>query len=235
MKYSLLEPTTALLLEGRKISFQECLLSWFEQSHRDFPWRLQSDPYAILIAEKLLQQTAARSVVVQAYQRLLYLYPTSQHLSEASVADLEEIVRPLGFNYRAKELRAMALELVTHFGGEVPRNLKDLLALSGVGDYAARAVLSFAFGEDVPVVDTNVARFLYRLYGLQGSLPTNPARKKSLIDMAGTLIPTGRSKEFNLAILDLCAQICRPTNPLCLDCPVQAYCVYGAKRAASEL
>jgi A/G-specific adenine glycosylase len=100
-----------------------------------------------------------------------------------------------------------------------------LIALPGVGDYSARAVLSFAFGEDVPIVDTNVARFLYRLCGLPGPMPANPARKRSLIELAGELVPAGRAKEFNLAILDLCAQICRPKNPLCTDCPVNLYCI----------
>ncbi len=227
------EATAIPLTEGTRIGFQERLLSWFEQACRDFPWRSQSDPYATLIVEKLLQQTAAREVVVQAYQQLLDQYPTPQHLSQANVPELEQIVRPLGFTYRAKELRTMAQELVARHNGIVPGNLNDLLNLPGVGDYAARAVLSFAYGEDVPVVDTNVARFLYRLYGLEGPLPANPARKRSLISLAGKLIPAGRSKEFNLAILDLCAQICRPTNPLCPDCPVQVYCVYGTKRVTS--
>lgn len=218
-----------------KIEFQERLLAWFEQAHRDFPWRSESDPYTILIVEKLLQQTAARDVVVQAYERFLDRYPTPQHLAQASVPDIEEIIRPLGLGYRAKELYALAQELVARHNGEVPRNLKELLALSGVGDYIARAVLSFAFGEDVPIVDTNVARFLYRLYGIPGPLPANPARKKSLIELAGTFIPTGQSKEFNLAILDLCAQVCKPTNPICPDCPVQVYCEYGTKGETSCL
>lgn len=224
-----------LRIEDNKIDFQERLLAWFEQAQRNFPWRSQSDPYAILITEKLVQQTAARDVVIQAYEQFLRQYPTPQHLAGANLLDLEEIIRPLGLNYRARELIAMAQELVARHNGEVPQNLKELLALSGVGDYCARAVLSFAFGQDVPVVDTNVARFLHRLYGISGHLPTNPARKKSLIELAGTLIPAGRSKNFNLAILDLCAQICKPTNPACSVCPVQVYCAYGTKGELSCL
>lgn len=225
----MLQNATMLSLKGNKVEFQDNLLSWFEQARRDFPWRTQSDPYAILIAEKLLQQTAARGVLVEAYEQFLKRYPTPQRLAAASLPDLEEIVRPLGLAYRAKELHAMAQELVARHNGQVPRNLEDLLTLTGVGDYCARAVLSFAFGADVAIVDTNVARFLYRLYGIRGALPANPARKKSLIKLARALVPAGRSKEFNLAILDLCAQICRGTEPICSDCPVQAYCAYGTK------
>jgi len=212
--------------EREKLEFQNRLLDWFERARRDFPWRSQSDPYAILIAEKLLQQTAARDVVVQAYEQFLHQYPTPHHLAAANVSDIEEIIKSLGLTYRAKELQAMAQELVAHYGGEVPRDLKELIALPGVGDYSARAVLSFAFGENVPIVDTNVARLLYRLYGIPGPLPANPARKKSLIELAGELIPAGQSRDFNLAILDLCAQICRPTDPTCPDCPIKVYCSY---------
>jgi A/G-specific adenine glycosylase len=210
--------------------FQRLLLSWFEKEQRLFPWRLRLEPYEVLVAEKLLQQTAARPVVIKAYEELLRRYPNPKVLAAAKQPDLEELVRPLGFVYRAADLLAMAQALVERHQGKVPGNLKELLALPGVGDYAARAVLSFAFGEDVPVVDTNIARFLYRLYGIPGRLPFNPARKKSLIELAASLVPAGRSKEWNLAILDLCALICKPSTPLCSSCPVQPYCNYGSEK-----
>lgn len=213
-----------------KAEFQHQLLAWFEREQREFPWRLRPKPYEVLVAEKLLQQTAARAVVVESYQEVLRRYPTPTDLAKAQLSDLEELIRPLGFTYRARDLLAMAQALVERYNGDVPTNLKELLALPGVGDYAARAVLSFAFGEDVPVVDTNVARFLYRLFGIEGRLPFNPARKKSLIDLAASLVPPGRSKDWNLAILDLCASICKPSIPLCSSCPVQPYCNYGSEK-----
>lgn len=211
-----------------KAAFQNALLAWYECHRRRFPWRRKRDPYAILIAEKLLQQTAAREVVVGAYKQILRQYPTPRRLANARVLDIEEIIRPLGFLYRAKELQALGRELVARHRGQAPRTLNELLALPGVGDYAARAVLSFAYGEDVPIVDTNVARFLYRVYGIEGRMPSNPARKKSLIELAATLVPSGRSKEWNLAILDLCAMVCTPAKPKCAICPVKKYCVYGS-------
>lgn len=130
--------------EENKAAFQNALLAWYKRHRRRFPWRRKSDPYAILIAEKLLQQTAARDVVVQAYKQLLKEYPTPRRLAGARVLDLEEIIRPLGFLYRAKELQTLGQALVARHRGKVPRTLKELLALPGVGDYAARAVLSFA-------------------------------------------------------------------------------------------
>jgi A/G-specific adenine glycosylase len=222
------------LSDDNKHQFQQALLGWFKKEGRTFPWRFQTDPYSILVAEKLLQQSIARDVLVQAYGRLLQRYPTPLDLSRGSVSDVEEIVRPLGFIYRARELITMAQELVERHKGEVPRTLPELMALTGVGEYGARAVLSFAYGEDVPVVDTNVARFLFRIFGIEGPLPANPARKKVLNDLAANILLEGRSKEFNLAILDLCALICKPTNPLCPDCPVQAFCVYGTARMAKD-
>jgi A/G-specific adenine glycosylase len=232
-----MEPTATPPRDEDIGHLQDALLTWFERNRRRFPWRRRRNPYAVLIAEKLLQQTAARDVVVNAYQVLLARYPTPRHLAAAEVAHLEEIIRPLGFIYRARELQVLGSELVTRHGGKVPSTLAELLALPGVGDYAARAVLTFALGQDVAVVDTNVARFLFRIYGLDGPMPANPARKKSLIALANSMVPAGRSKEWNWAVLDLCARICTPANPKCPQCPVRACCSLGLRRlkAAAEL
>ena len=221
-----------LLTEESKVEIQERLLNWFEQNGRNFPWRSQPSPYAVLIAEKLLQQTAAIDKLVEVYNRIVDTYPTPRLLADADISALEDIIRPLGLRYRAKELRDMANELIARHNGEVPRDLKKLIELPGIGDYTARAVLSLAFGEDMPVVDTNIARFLYRMFGLKGSLPSNPARKRALIELAGKLIPKGRTRKFNLALLDLCAQICKVSKPECLECPVQTHCAYYASRNA---
>lgn len=214
------------LTEETKVEFQERLLDWFEQNGRNFPWRSQSSPYAVLIAEKLLQQTAAIDKLVEVYNRIIDTYPTPRLLANADISTLEDIIQPLGLRYRAKELRDMANELIARHNGEVPRDLKNLIELPGIGDYTARAVLSLAFGEDMPVVDTNIARFLYRMFGLKGALPSNPARKRALNELAGKIIPKGRARKFNLALLDLCAKICKPNKPQCLECPVQMHCAY---------
>lgn len=213
--------------------FQVALLGWYAKSRRKFPWRRRSSPYAILLAEKLLQQTAAKEHVVQAYLALLNLYPTPRHLALASVTDLEEIVAPLGFRYRAKELRVLGNELMIKHGGEIPRSLGDLLSLPGIGDYSARAVLSFSYREDVAVVDTNVARFLFRVFNLAGKMPSNPARKKGLIDLAMSLVPSGRSREWNFAILDLCALVCTPATPACDKCPILRFCSFGSLQSTN--
>jgi A/G-specific adenine glycosylase len=207
-----------------KLAFQEALLSWFARARRDFPWRQKCDPYGLLLAEKLLQQSVARPSLTRAYGQLLAAYPSPADLAQASVADLDRVIAPLGLRYRAAELRAMACELVERHNGTVPDDRGKLLALTGVGEYCAAAVLSFAYRQDVPVVDTNVARFLYRLCRIPGKLPANPARSRRLAQMAAALLPGGRSMDFNFAVLDLCAAICRPSHPKCPECPVKEHC-----------
>jgi len=179
------------LTEENKGELQERLLVWFEHEGRSFPWRSQSSPWAILVAEKLLQQTAAIDKLVEVYNRIVNAYPNPKLLADADISTLESIIQPLGLGYRAKELHDMAGELVLRHNGEVPRDLRKLLGLPGIGDYAARAVLSLAFSEDIPIVDTNVARFLYRIFGVEGSLPSNPARKKDLTKLVGALFQGG--------------------------------------------
>lgn len=213
--------------------FQQRLLTWYSQNGRRFPWRETADPYTILIAEKLLQQTQARESVISAYQALLSTYPSPGALAKANMADVTAIVQPLGLAYRAAELIGLAEGLVSLHDGVVPDNLAALMALTGVGDYSARAVLSFAFGYDVAVVDTNVARIFYRVFGIAGRMPSNPARKRSLIDLATALLPAGQARPFNLALLDLGALICTPRAPDCENCPVLHYCAYGKVNVAS--
>lgn len=209
------------------VGFQQRLLTWYSQNGRRFPWRETADPYAILIAEKLLQQTQARESVVSAYRALLATYPSPEMLAGASLADVTAIVQPLGLAYRAAELIELAAGLVSLHGGAVPNDLSSLMALTGVGDYSARAVLSFAFGYDVAVVDTNVARIFYRVFAIPSRMPSNPARKRSLIDLATALLPAGQARQFNLALIDLGALVCTPRAPDCMACPVLKYCDFG--------
>jgi A/G-specific adenine glycosylase len=214
-------------------SIQSHLLDWFKKNQRSFPWRETRDPYKVLLAEKLLQQTAAREKVVGAYNEIVHLYPNIMALAMAEPEQLKRIIAPLGFVYRADELPRLAQEVLNRDHGEIPSSLNELLALPGVGDYSARAVLAFAHNQNVPIVDTNVARLLHRIYGITESLPSNPARNKNLIEMAETLLPEGKAREFNLAILDLCATHCTARHPICNQCPIQKHCEYG-KRLSQE-
>lgn len=214
-------------LRENKTKLQKDILDWYANNRRDFPWRNTNNPFEVLLAEKLLQQTKARDTVVSIYTALLTRYPTAQDLMKADVENLREIIQPLGLDYRAVEIKDMATEIVEIHNGIIPSNLDNLLKLTGVGDYSARAVLSFAYNQNISIVDTNVARFLHRLCGIKESLPANPARKKYLRHLATQLLPEDASRDFNLAVLDLCALICTPRNPKCYGCPLQEFCAYA--------
>jgi len=200
------------------------LLSWFKIAGRKFPWRETRNPYKILIAEKLLQQTSTRPTLIEAYNGLTKRYPVVGDLAGADIEDILHFVQPLGFHYRAAELVKLAKTIQDKHCGSIPADIDQLMKLPGVGDYIARAILCFGFGEDVPIVDTNVARILYRLFNFPGKMPANPARKKSLIKLAGWLIPKGEAREFNLAVLDLGALVCKSHRPKCFDCPLSSIC-----------
>lgn len=221
-------------LYERIARLQAKLLNWFAAHQRHFPWRETSDPYQILLAEKLLQQTAATPKVVQAFREITQQYPDLKTLARASVSKLRKIIAPLGFSYRAEELPRLAQQIVKLHGGAVPAELHQLLKLPGLGDYGARAVLAFAYQQDVPIVDTNIARLLYRLHGITQPLPKNPARNRQLIEMAAALVPKGKARDFNLAALDLCALICTARQPACAGCPLREECVYGCKVTAEQ-
>jgi len=211
----------------RVTNIQKNLLKWFKHNRRSFPWRQTRNGYRVLIAEKLLQQTAATDNVVSAYRTLIASYPNVQSLSEAKPAHLRKIIGKLGFAYRAEELPKLAQEIVGSHSGRIPRKLHDLLALPGVGDYTARAIMTFAHNENIPIVDTNIARLIYRIFGIKQRLPANPARNKQLIAIAARLVPPGRSRDFNLAALDLCSAICTAREPKCFRCPIQKQCDTG--------
>jgi DNA (cytosine-5)-methyltransferase 1 len=211
----------------RVANIQNNLLNWFKHNRRSFPWRKTRNAYRILIAEKLLQQTAATDNVVSAYRTIIASYPHVQSLSKANPAHLKKIIGKLGFVYRAEELPKLAQEIVASHSGRIPRKLRDLLALPGVGDYTARAIMTFAYDENIPIVDTNIARLIHRIYGITDRLPANPARNKQLIGIAANLVPPGRSRDFNLAALDLCATICTARQPKCFECPIQKECETG--------
>jgi A/G-specific adenine glycosylase len=206
--------------------FGENIIQWFQVEGRNFPWRETNDAYKVLLAEKLLQQTSVRKNLIDTYLIIVDKYPTPAQLSDALIDDLKALIQPLGLHYRAKDLVFMAKDINLKFDGLVPSDLHLLLSLYGVGDYSARAVISFAFGKDIPVVDTNVARILYRVFNIPGKFPQNPARSRKLINLAQSLLPPGRSKEFNWGMIDLGSKVCLPKKPLCEECPLKNLCNY---------
>jgi A/G-specific adenine glycosylase len=222
--------------------FQAQLLGWFGRAKRDLDWRNTRDPYRVWISEIMLQQTRVAAVLPY-YRRFLARFPTVHALARAR---LEAVLRSwagLGYYSRARNLHRAAKEIVAQHGGKFPRRLEQALALPGIGQYTAAAVLSIAYGEPHAVVDGNVARVLARLGAVRGDL-RQPKRWRELASAASALLPaqsgcaTGPPPspgDWNQAIMELGATVCRPGAPRCAACPVSRWCRAHALGIAPRL
>jgi len=198
------------------------LLSWYAEAHRDLPWRRTRDPYSIWVSEIMLQQTQVTAVIPY-YVRFLARFPTVRELADATLDDVLALWQGLGYYARARNLHAAAGLVSAQHGGMLPDDRVELLALPGVGEYTADAILSIAFGRDLPAIDGNVARVLCRLFDYAED-PKKAAGKRRLRRHAEALLPKGEAGRFNQAMMELGATICRPRNPLCPECPVAQLC-----------
>ena len=188
----------------------DALLGWYARVRRPLPWRATRDPYALLVSEVMLQQTQAARVVPY-YEAFLDRFPDAHALARASTGDVLAAWSGLGYNRRALALQRAARQVADHGWPE------DLSELPGVGAYTAAAVSSFAWDAHLPAVDTNVRRVIERHDGTRRG-PRELARR------AHALLPEGRAADFNQALMELGATVCRPRRPDCGACPVQAGC-----------
>jgi len=206
------------------------LLDWYARCHRDLPWRRTSDPYAIWVSEVMLQQTQV-STAVSYYERFLHAFPTVHELANAALDDVLAVWQGLGYYARARNLHAAARIVAEKYGGRLPRARRALEALPGVGPYIAGALLSIAFGQDEVAVDANATRVLTRLYDF-GRDPSTSAGRCVVTALAQCLLPTGRAREFNAAMMELGATVCTPARPRCASCPVTGQCL--ARRRGTQ-
>jgi A/G-specific adenine glycosylase len=203
-------------------TFAQKLLTWFSLNGRDFPWRRETDPYKILVAEKLLQQTTYGHVL-KVYHDFFKKFPNVRSLAKAEVPEIENTIRRLGFQrQRARQLREIAQAIMDEFGGDVPSSKEDLLRLNGVGEYVANAVLCFAFSKDVAIVDMNVRRVIGRVFGWKG------VSDKEIANRLSKMIPEGKAKQFNWAIIDFSSIVCS-RKPKCKICFLNDLCLYYAQ------
>jgi len=192
------------------------VLSWGLAQLRDLPWRQTRDPWAVLVSEVMLQQTQVERVIPRWFE-FLDAFPTAQECAAAGLGDVLRLWQGLGYPRRARNLHTAAIG-VTELG-RFPDTLAGLLDLPGVGQYTARAVLAFAFEKDAAVVDTNIARIFARLAGRR-------LTAREVQSMADAALPGENVWAWNQCIMDLGAVLCRPTSPLCGDCPLRDACAY---------
>ena len=214
-------------------SFTQTILSWYDQGHRDLPWRRTQDPYRIWISEIMLQQTRAETVVSY-YERFLARYPTVQDLASAPEEELLKAWEGLGYYSRARSLQKAAKEIVARYGGQLPADLEKLRALPGIGDYTAGAIASIAFGIPAAAVDGNVERVLCRWDAIKDEVGT-PTVRRQIAARAQALVPPDRPGAFANAMMEIGATMCTPKNPKCLLCPVREGCMGFAQGIAQEL
>ncbi|WP_255167244.1 A/G-specific adenine glycosylase [Natrononativus amylolyticus] len=198
---------------------REALVEWYEDDHRDFPWRRTDDPYAILVSEVMSQQTQLERVE-EAWTAFLDRWPTTAGLAAADRSDVVGFWtgHSLGYNNRAKYLHEAARQVESEYGGEFPERPGELEELMGVGPYTANAVASFAFNEGDAVVDTNVKRVCYRAFNV-------PDDDAIFEDVANRLMPEGESRTWNNAVMELGGVACTK-RPRCdeVGCPWREWC-----------
>jgi len=207
------------------------LLDWYATAKRDLPWRHSPTPYGVWVSEIMLQQTRV-SAVVDYYTRWMQALPTVADLAAASSDILHKLWEGLGYYSRVANLQRAARQIMTDFGGELPRTVAELRTLAGVGDYTAGAIASIAYGVPAPAVDGNVLRVLARLTGDSTDVLSPAARAKATALLA-PIIPRDNASAFTQAMFELGALVCLPRHPDCAACPLREQC-YAFRLDATE-
>ncbi|MFR2858360.1 A/G-specific adenine glycosylase [Bifidobacterium scardovii] len=202
--------------------------AWWEANARDLPWRFgRATPWGVLVSEVMSQQTQM-SRVVPYWTDWMRMWPDAAALAGASTAEVITAWGRLGYPRRALRLQECARVVADRWHDDLPRGYDDLIALPGIGDYTASAVMSFAYGERIAVIDTNIRRVLSRLFlGVEsrgGS--ASPAER----DLANRALPRDarRSVTWNQSVMELGAVVCTAKTPLCDACPVRDRCAFLA-------
>lgn len=200
--------------------FQVALLAWFAAHQRALPWRATRNPFALWVAETMLQQTTT-AVVKPYFAAFMQRFPTVQALAEAEIGDVLAVWQGLGYYRRAHLLHKGAQHVAAH-GGVLPNREAALLTIPGIGAYTAAVLAATAFGQPAVVVDGNVARVMARLARVEAPWPRSAKQIRAVAHSWQVGAPP---RDYANAIMELGHQICTPTSPQCLLCPVQAHCV----------
>ncbi len=214
-------------------AFHQRLLGWFQRHQRQLPWRQTQDPWAIWVSEVMLQQTRVEAVQ-EIYPRFLASYPNPAAWAQVDDDQLLAAWRGLGYYRRARLLRAGAQEVQEKHGGQVPADLQALAQLPGIGAYTQGALASIAFQMPVIAVDGNVERVAARHRGIRQDVKRGPGAR-AVREAAAAWLDHQQPGDFNQALMELGAMICRPRSPRCQDCPVSEDCVAKAESLQGQL
>jgi len=199
------------------------LFMWHKDNYRDFPWRHTKDPYKIMIAEFMLHRTRADQVV-PVYQEFIKKYPDIDSLAGADPIEVNKVTEKLGLHWRGRHFTDAAIFIKDKFKGRIPDSRDKLLSVSGIGEYIAGAILTIVFNKKEWVIDSNIARFLNRFYGL--NLSGELRRKRKIIEISKSIYQSSRSGQLTFALLDFTGLICKPIKPVCNFCILKMKCNY---------
>lgn len=227
-------PRSARVPDDMRRDFGRRLRTWFRAHGRDLPWRRTRDPYRVLISELMLQQTQVARVL-ERYGGFLREFPTLDAVARSRRSRVMEAWSGLGYYARARNLHALARE-VTSGAGVLPSQPAELRRLPGVGPYTAGAVASFAYEQRAPLVDTNVARVLRRVFAPRLD-PRSARGLRTLWGIADAILPrTGRATwTHNQALMELGALICTARIAHCDICPVRSMCRTANRRRRARI
>ena len=202
--------------------FRETLVLWYRKNHRKLPWRETQNSYFIWISEVMLQQTQVKTVLPY-FEKFTKEFPSITDLAEADLQTVLKMWEGLGYYARARNFHKAAKIVTEEFSGKIPSSYDEFRKLPGVGEYIGAAVQSIAFGHSYAVVDGNVKRVLARLFNI--TAPANDtAYLKTFQEAANEILDTTNPGDFNQAMMELGATICRPQTPLCDECPISQFC-----------
>jgi len=215
------------------MSFSHLIMQWYGENKRDLPWRHTNDPYRIWVSEVILQQTRVEQGLAY-YHRFVERFPDVESLAKADEEEVIKIWQGLGYYSRARNMHQSARTIHHDNQSIFPASYDELIKIRGVGDYSASAISSIAYGEAHPVVDGNVLRVVARFEGIMEPVNTSAGRKK-VKKLLSKYIDPAQPGIFNQAIMELGALVCKPKQPLCLQCPIQRNCYAFGKKLTGEL
>jgi len=199
------------------------LIAWYKKNKRDLPWRNTSDPYLIWVSEIILQQTRVDQGLSY-YLRFVERFPSMEDLANASENEVLKYWQGLGYYSRARNMHASARQIRELYKGKFPNNYEQIKSLKGVGSYTAAAIASIAFNLPHAVIDGNVNRVIARLFGIEIAVNTNKGQEL-VEEKLNTIFVRKDPANFNQAIMELGAMICKPSSPDCDQCVLSDNCV----------
>jgi len=199
------------------------ILYWYQLNKRELPWRENPTPYNVWISEILLQQTQM-SRGIDYYKRFIEIFPNIYRLAESDEQKLLLLWQGLGYYSRARNMLIAAREIVEKFNGKFPDEYEDIIQLKGIGDYTASAILSIAFQKKYAVVDGNVLRIIARIFLIKEAVNETETYKK-IRDIVFNMMDNYLPGDFNQALMDFGALVCKPKQPLCNLCLLSGICM----------